>query len=597
MTAAMDVDGENQERDVMPVNSGILGPENDDPEFPPIILPPFPKGWAKGSRQTLLESSQVTFSYHHAESITAAKDFVLNVTNRYLKAYYWDDPEDQEPTGPLPPPHLEALTPARKALKAAKIVRLTNAIYNWLNYRWKHPTSGPSPASSRNPKSEDPLHLLLCNIAGVEIGRLRALTFALLPADVRERYETLAKEEGKQAREAKQHAIENAGALLNPTEAQLALNRLPATLAPFLKKLGSMLGVHACLLLAGPEPQKGGQINVLSMHAGFDKSPMPLEFPEAVPAQYEKCVALFQRFVETCYTDDEMAARSLSPEELAKYMDIDDGIPDDEVDEEEERPQSKKKSKKKQKKVSESEEPAKKKGAGKKKKKKGTKMVIDDAADTTVTNAVVDEAPNATVRPLGEASNCAEGPPGMENIDPALWQESGVISKPRPLPRPSMTPQQRESYGDLPPITGPNDNPNPFAVSPEHPDAILFRSSLLPPDDDVAPLQPDEASISSGSSSPKAKSMPVPQPSGSAGDADDASVVSDALLLQPKSWKPWYQKIQKTIDALELPGQWSMVMMYLTLLEGRNKFWIGDKTTVLLATDRPKWLSHWIRCG
>ncbi len=118
-----------------------------------------------------------------------------------------------------------------------------------------------------------------------------------------------------------------------------------------------------------------------------------------------------------------------------------------------------------------------------------------------------------------------------------------------------------------------------------------------PPDDDVALLQPDEASINSGSSLPKAKSMPIPQPSGSVGDADDASVVSDALLLQPKSWKPWYQKIRKTIDTLELPGQWSMVMMYLTLLEGRNKFWIGDKTTVLLATDRPKWLSHWIRCG
>ncbi len=68
-------------RDVIPINSGILGPENDDPEFPPIVLPPFPKGWVKGSHQTLLESSQVTFSYHRAESVTAAKDFVLNITN------------------------------------------------------------------------------------------------------------------------------------------------------------------------------------------------------------------------------------------------------------------------------------------------------------------------------------------------------------------------------------------------------------------------------------------------------------------------------------------------------------------------------------
>ncbi len=40
----------------------------------------------------------------------------------------------------------------------------------------------------------------------------------------------------------------------------------------------------------------------LFQHAGFDKSLIHLEFPEAVPAQYEKCVALFQHFVETCYS-------------------------------------------------------------------------------------------------------------------------------------------------------------------------------------------------------------------------------------------------------------------------------------------------------
>lgn len=139
-------------------------------------------------------------------------------------------------------------------------------------------------------------------------------------------------------------------------------------------------------------------------------------------------------------------------------------------------------------------------------------MVVDDVVDMTVTNAVVDETLNATV---------SQRPP-----------------RPCPLPCPSMTLQQWELYGELLPITSPNNNPNPFAVSPEHPDTILFRSSPPPPDDDVTPLQPNEASINSGSSSPKAKSMPIPQPSGSVHDADDALVVSDALLLQPKSWKP-----------------------------------------------------------
>ncbi|KAK0433184.1 hypothetical protein EV421DRAFT_1910335 [Armillaria borealis] len=241
----VNVDGDNQESDVMPADTAIVDPEHDDQLFPPIVLPPFPKGWAKGSRETLLDSCQVTFSYRHTET------------------YYWDDPEDQEPTGPPPLPHEEVLTPQRKALKAAKLVRLTNAIYNWLNYRWKYPKNGPSPANSRNPKSEDPLHLLLCSVSGVDIRRSRALTavehwskdhfeeikrelegettaegrshigttatatrkqFASLPEDVKKRYKALAKEEGKQAREAKQSTIENAGALLSPSEAQLALN-------------------------------------------------------------------------------------------------------------------------------------------------------------------------------------------------------------------------------------------------------------------------------------------------------------------------------------------------------------------------------------
>ncbi|KAK0433185.1 hypothetical protein EV421DRAFT_1718841 [Armillaria borealis] len=75
--------------------------------------------------------------------------------------------------------------------------------------------------------------------------------------------------------------------------------------------------------------------------------------------------------------------------------------------------------------------------------------------------------------------------------------------------------------------------------------------------------------------------------------------MSDALLLQAEIWKPWYKQIRKTVDSIELPGQWNLVTMYLTLLEGRNGFKKGDggKADILLPTHRPQWLSHWIHCG
>ncbi len=119
--------------------------------------------------------------------------------------------------------------------------------------------------------------------------------------------------------------------------------------------------------------------------------------------------------------------------------------------------------------------------------------VVADAPDAAT--MVVDDMPICHRTPLHDATNHSMVPPGMENIDPLLFRGSllqrcqGLIPTPRPqrLPAAPLQPPLRESFGDLPPITGPNDNPNPFAVSTEHPDAIIFRSSP-PPVDEVVPL-------------------------------------------------------------------------------------------------------------
>ncbi len=97
----------------------------DGDMVPTIVLPPFPKGWVKGSCLPFFESFQIPFAYHHSQGVTPTKEFVNTVTNQYLCIYWWDLPVDEEPTSVPEPPHLEVLTVERKALKAAKIVQFT----------------------------------------------------------------------------------------------------------------------------------------------------------------------------------------------------------------------------------------------------------------------------------------------------------------------------------------------------------------------------------------------------------------------------------------------------------------------------------------
>ncbi|PBK88608.1 hypothetical protein ARMGADRAFT_1084566 [Armillaria gallica] len=576
-----------------------------------IVLPPFPKGWVKGSHLPFFESFQIPFAYHRSQSVTPAKEFVDTITNQYLHIYWWDLPVDKEPTSVPEPPHLEVLTAERKALKATKI-----SIYNWLDYQWKHLKSGPAPllANQCNPKSADPFHLLLCNSDGPRIitGPSRKTwmsnwkekdgLFAALPAEEQKKYESLAKEEGNVAREVKHRAIKSAGELLTPTKAQKSLDHLAATMGLFLKKMASMLGLHVALYIAGPEPHKGGQINVLSLHAGFDKSPVPLEYPDSV---------------ETCYTEEEKLARSLPPDELARDTDVwkpfnsTDSMDVDDCDEMEEK-QPKKKKKQMMKKSVRKKTPGKKKD---KKKKVGAKDAEVEGLDNAqacpphqplhdVVNGQLASPPGAKKvgkKKDGEKDNNNQGPDNAQarlhpkplhnvaiqsgtastpfllaNINSALLLKSGILGGPDiiyhvledgPIAHQSIN----GSYGSVAPITGPNDNSHPFTVPDEHPDTILFRSS---PINEIGEIPPPHGSIT-----------------------PEEDLPPDVLLLQRESWKLWYTQIRKMFNTIELPSQWSMVMMYLTLLEGWNTFEKGTTKDSPTAEGQPKWLSHWVQCG
>ncbi|KAK0231991.1 hypothetical protein EDD85DRAFT_955828 [Armillaria nabsnona] len=336
-----------------------LLPNPSDPDttvtYLSVTLPPLKKGWAKGSCEQFLNERVAKYAYYRNQSVADAKDYASVVVNKYFTRYYWDDPIDEEPTCLPPPAHLDIIHPSRVPKKTAEIAQMNTGIFNWLNYRWKHPKKNRenlpiSQPATKSKASDSPLHLLLCHVLSVNVSHTRANTaaewwakdndeafktklqqevggsgrrqigtssqvarslFAALPEEEQKKYERLAKEEGKKAREVRAQAITEAGNLLDPVETQRVIEELLTTLLPFLEKLGTMLGLHASIYFAGPELRNGSQINVISMHAGYDKQTKHLQFPDARPKVYKKVTSLFQAWAETCFTDEEKMACAL----------------------------------------------------------------------------------------------------------------------------------------------------------------------------------------------------------------------------------------------------------------------------------------------
>ncbi len=77
-------------------------------------------------------------------------------------------------------------------------------------------------------------------------------------------------------------------------------------------------------------------------------------------------------------------------------------------------------------------------------------------------------------------------------------------------------------------------------------------------------------------------------------DAVDPSGVM--VFLDQTLWPPWLVLIRDMLEGLELPGpQWKMVLMYMTILEGRNGFQRGTENLPPLLW--PPDVHAWIQGG
>ncbi|KAJ8515006.1 hypothetical protein ONZ45_g7536 [Pleurotus djamor] len=300
------------------------------------------RNWAKGSHLSYLNSQLPNYIVALNRDKGNLKDVLGDIVNGYFAKFDWRLPVTQEPDpdAPLPDP-LEILSATEMTQKREVISRMHGSIKNWMHYRANKVNNNLRHLTSSN--RNDPFAILLSKLSGIKTKpskRLKGWQMYLKEGfdDIRdefdaafeasnvpkrqkaskrneyvaERYSRL-EDEVKQAWEARaqQHYEDDALDIetrlakletLGPQERQDAINRLGDFFYPIIDGVHQLLKMHVTVLVGGPKPIHGGNINVLSLHAGQNRAPIPRTFGEADETSYKLVCNTFTNFLETCYT-------------------------------------------------------------------------------------------------------------------------------------------------------------------------------------------------------------------------------------------------------------------------------------------------------
>ncbi|KAH7903436.1 hypothetical protein BJ138DRAFT_1020632, partial [Hygrophoropsis aurantiaca] len=302
------------------------------------------RNWAKGQRLQFFTDHLPGYAAAAMEGNSRASDYLTNLVNEYFQRFPWRLKVSEEPTSPFDasvtstPEHL---TPAEAAQKKEKVSSMRKAIHSWFNYRvksykklgrhtqgdkdpWTRLLSQLSGVSKRKPKalqahqrwSKDHFSSIVKSdfeerrknegTSGKHAAAVRdALTreyFDKIPLEEQERYRQLAKAEGKAAAAKWKDDLATAPST-DPVDRQAALDRLGTFAGPLLSGIHDILGMHVTLLVGGPEPRKDGQISVLAMHEGEDKSPIPQNWQKHDKQKFKAVIGLFQEYLVGCYIE------------------------------------------------------------------------------------------------------------------------------------------------------------------------------------------------------------------------------------------------------------------------------------------------------
>ncbi|KAK0432717.1 hypothetical protein EV421DRAFT_1719293 [Armillaria borealis] len=284
---------------------------------PTLPLPQLQRGWAKGEWQTFLHAELPPYAQKCALGPKPAAECMATVVNKYFVLYHWCLPLNQEPNAHDVFPDNEDLTDDELESKTVVINQIGTAIKNWLE------SSGSALALMKKKISQDPVAAFLQQLSVKEPARQHALmvqqlwskanfvgplkirfehefealmkpkkhhaaahasfvakAFAELPEEEQKLWKAKAPEDVDEVKCGKDEVVPGLS-LLPPEEAQKAIDNIRAILVLLAEGIAKMLGMQVHIVLAGPKPHKGGQLNIIGIHKGVDESPIPRRFESA----------------------------------------------------------------------------------------------------------------------------------------------------------------------------------------------------------------------------------------------------------------------------------------------------------------------------
>ncbi|KAJ7776705.1 hypothetical protein B0H14DRAFT_3508229 [Mycena olivaceomarginata] len=94
-------------------------------------------------------------------------------------------------------------------------------------------------------------------------------------------------------------------------EYSIALNNAAFYLTPFAEAAQQQFGMNVSILLCGPVPDRGGRIEVRSVHAGFSNGLVPRIWSDFDRGGFDAVQRSFVNFAHHCFTEEECRARAL----------------------------------------------------------------------------------------------------------------------------------------------------------------------------------------------------------------------------------------------------------------------------------------------
>ncbi|KAJ8516237.1 hypothetical protein ONZ45_g6440 [Pleurotus djamor] len=314
------------------------------------VLKPQTRNWAKGKQLEFFNSHLEGFleAVHASGDTKAIAD---NVVNRYFELFDWRLPVSQDPTPDAPLPNsLKVLSAEETKLKGRVVAKMRTSITNWLHYNATKTVSSLKHLKSTD--TRDPYALLLSKLSGVgtrppkranawevcskpnfntykdevdnlfeasgkekkyratERNKFMSARFSKLPEAQRLAWEKQAQEQYDVEVQARADRVKRITSL-SPVERQEALRRLGDFFWPILEGVSTILNMHVSVFVGGPEPARGGALNVLSLHSGQNRDAIPKTWGEADPKRFEAVTDSFLAYLETCYTLEDRAASAI----------------------------------------------------------------------------------------------------------------------------------------------------------------------------------------------------------------------------------------------------------------------------------------------